>query len=149
VLVVGIHPDPVTANDVPVGPDVGFSLTVGTATVQDFDPPTPWLSLATTVYVPGFSGGTTMVTLMLPSAAIVVDDTVIGAATEPNATLVRLPPGVNPEPCRSTVVPAAALLGVIVSATAPIIGAEATASKPPTIASTTSSLTKLGNVLLI
>ena len=122
VLVVGIHPDPVTVNNVLAGPDTGVTVTVGVATVQVVALGTLELSVATTVYVPGFSGGTTRVVVILPLEGIVtVWPWFTGAGCEPKTTLESVAPGLKPDPSRVTVLPATALLGVIVSACAPTV----------------------------
>ena len=121
-LVVGIHPDPVIPNSVLFGPPDGVRLIVGAATVQDPVLYTPMLSEAITIYVPGFSGGTTMVVTTAPLVGIVVGP-VIGAQVAPNITVARVavPVMVNPEPWRVTVDPALALGGVKVSASTPTV----------------------------
>jgi hypothetical protein len=121
-LVVGIHPDPVIPNSVLFGPPDGVRLIVGAATTQDPVLYTPALSVAITVYVPGFSGGTTMVVTTAPLVGIVVGP-VIGAQVAPNITVARVavPVMVNPEPWRVTVDPALALGGVKVSASTPTV----------------------------
>jgi hypothetical protein len=123
-LVVGIQPDPVICNSWFGGPADGVSVMVGAATTQD-----PVLitgiaasSEATTVYVPGFSGGTTMVVVIVPLGGIVFGP-VIGAQVAPNITVARcaVPVLVNPEPWRVTTDPGFALLGVSVSVSAPTV----------------------------
>jgi hypothetical protein len=126
-LVVGIHPDPVIPNSVFVGPADGDSVMVGAATVQVpvlytafAGTPAP-LSVATTVYVPGSSGGTTMVVVIVPLGGIAVGP-VIGAQIEPNITVARFAPvWVNPEPWRVIVDPAVELEGVSVIPNVPTV----------------------------
>jgi hypothetical protein len=128
-LVVGIHPDPVIPNSVLFGPADGVRLIVGAATVQVPVLYTFMLSVAITVYVPGFSGGTTMVVTRAPLAGIVSVGVasrigpVIGAQVPPNTTEANhaAPVWVNPEPWRVTVEPALALAGVKVSPSRPTV----------------------------
>jgi hypothetical protein len=126
-LVVGIHPDPVIPNSVLFGPPDGVRLIVGAATTQVPVLYTPMLSEAITVYVPGFSGGTTMVVTTLPLVGIgeraEAPGPVIGAQVAPNITVANhaAPVWVNPEPWRVTVDPALALGGVKVSPSTPTV----------------------------